>query len=243
MRDVVSIDPGKVLPDVSAVLESQGIPAGVDPGERTRDLLANAMSLLQEHSRPIGVFADVTGDEFALDYRGMDRNAPESPLKGIFPRATRLALFAVTLGPAVGARIANLFSLKDFALASMLDGAASEATEKAGEAVEAQFRKRLSGDGISPETQLLRYSPGYCGWHLSGQAALFERLQPQEIGLSLRESFLMEPLKSMTGVIVAGPPRIHVFKPDFPFCESCVTHSCRPRMRAVMVHDHPQRGT
>jgi hypothetical protein len=241
MREVVSIDLDEVLPDASAVLESQGIPAGVDPGERTRGLLTDALDLLRECIQPVGVFAEVTGDEFTAVHRGMDRNAPETPLEIIYPRATRLALFAVTLGSAVGARIVNLFALKDFALGSMLDGAASEATEKAGDAVERQFFRRLKDEGISPETQPLRYSPGYCGWHLSGQSALFECLQPQEIGLSLRESFLMEPLKSMSGVLVAGPPRIHLFKPDYPFCESCRTHSCRPRMRAIMVHE--QRGT
>ena len=82
-------------------------------------------------------------------------------------------------------------------------------------------------------TALLRYSPGYCGWHVSGQKRLFEFLQPQQIGITLRESFLMQPLKSISGVMIAGPIDIHRFKNDYPFCERCETEGCRERIRAL----------
>jgi hypothetical protein len=190
----------------------------------------------------VGIVVDISLDEFAAVYRGEGRNAPQTPLEEIFPRATRLALFAVTLGEPICSRIAALFAGRDFALASMLDAAASVATERAGDVLERLFQDRLLADPATAGQHLLRYSPGYCGWHLSGQKALFELLKPREIGVSLRESYLMEPLKSMTGVIVSGEGRIHLFRPDYPFCEACVTHSCRPRMRAIAGAGHTGRG-
>jgi hypothetical protein len=88
----------------------------------------------------------------------------------------------------------------------------------------------------------LRYSPGYCGWHLSGQRALFAALQPEEIGITLRESMLMVPLKSMSGVIVAGLPAIHAFADDYPFCGECRTRGCRERIARVRQTRGDQQG-
>jgi hypothetical protein len=225
------------------VLEHQGIPAEADPGERTRALLQEALDGLCRLAAPLAVFQEITAERFEEVHRGEGRNEPRTPLQGIFPGATRLALFAATLGPAVSARISALFAASDFARASMLDAAASEATEKAGDELERRFLDRLELREGLPQARLVRYSPGYCGWHLSGQRALFQALRPEEIGLSLRESFLMEPLKSMTGLMACGPAAIHLFKPDYPFCKTCRDRGCRRRMQEVMVPDHQQRGS
>jgi len=80
---------------------------------------------------------------------------------------------------------------------------------------------------------VLGYSPGYCGWHISGQRRLFERLGPGEIGISLNDSCLMRPLKSVSGVLVAGAAPIHRFRPEFTCCAECATRLCVPRMRSV----------
>jgi hypothetical protein len=82
----------------------------------------------------------------------------------------------------------------------------------------------------------LRYSPGYCGWHISGQRKLFDFLKPETIGISLRESHLMEPLKSVSGVVIVGPAGIHAFQDEYPFCERCKTHGCRERIGSPATH-------
>ncbi|UCE26659.1 MAG: hypothetical protein JSW52_09965, partial [Candidatus Coatesbacteria bacterium] len=93
---------------------------------------------------------------------------------------------------------------------------------------------RLAKNGkLSPESGVLRYSPGYCGWDISGQKKLFEYLKPNDVGITLRESYLMEPLKSVSGVIVAGPAEIHDFELNYPFCRDCVTKFCRDRIKSV----------
>ena len=80
---------------------------------------------------------------------------------------------------------------------------------------------------------MLRFSPGYCGWHVSGQKRLFAELKPQKIDLTLRESCLMQPLKSISGVLVAGPKIIFDIDDTYPFCAACKTHSCRDRYQAL----------
>jgi hypothetical protein len=86
-------------------------------------------------------------------------------------------------------------------------------------------------------TGIMRYSPGYCGWHISAQKKLFEYLKPKEIGISLLESYLMTPLKSITGVLIAGKRTIHIFNADFPFCSKCKNHSCQNRIKQLFTDE------
>ena len=50
---------------------------------------------------------------------------------------------------------------------------------------------------------------------MSGQRALFACLQPEAIGVTLNASCLMDPLKSVSGVLAAGPADIHRFAPGY----------------------------
>ncbi|MBD3334643.1 MAG: hypothetical protein GF355_03925 [Candidatus Eisenbacteria bacterium] len=239
MREHLSFAVAEVQPDPRDVLELQGIPRETPADERLRRIHDRSLNLLNELAEPRAVLSEISPGEFERIYAGDGRNAPATPLAAIFPRGGFLALFAATLGPAVGDKISALFAARDFALGSMLDAAASLATERAGDAIEQHVAELLSRRDVPEgERHSLRYSPGYCGWHMSGQRALFDALDPGEIGIALRESFLMEPLKSMSGVVVAGPAVIHVFRPDYAFCAECRTKGCRERMRRVL-HDRP----
>ena len=174
---------------------------------------------------PAGVLAEVRADEFATVYAGAGDNAPRTPVAEIYPRADRLALFAVTCGRGVGARIEALFAADDYPLAAALDAAASLAADRAAQAAQDRFAALCP-----PAAGVLRYSPGYCGWNVTGQRALFARLGDAAAGITLTDSCLMNPLKSVSGVIVAGPAGIHDFDDDFPFCQDCADHECRARI-------------
>jgi len=50
----------------------------------------------------------------------------------------------------------------------------------------------------------------------------------------LLDSFLMKPLKSVSGVIVVGEKEIHDFEDSYPFCSQCRSHSCRDRIRKLL---------
>jgi len=53
------------------------------------------------------------------------------------------------------------------------------------------------------------------------------------VGISLTPTCLMEPLKSISGVIIAGAKEIFEFEDNFPFCDTCVDRSCRTRLATL----------
>lgn len=232
MREIFEIPVEHVTPETGIVLKSQGIPPSSMSEEKYASILKAALDLFTAHSAPAGIISEITIPLFEKIYPGDGRNAPETPLEEIFPRADHLGLFTITMGESVSRKISELFETHDYAVASMLDTAASEGAEMAADIAQNRFRKYLKGEGASDSSlSLIRYSPGYCGWHISGQRALFANLHPEDIGIALRETFLMDPLKSISGVIVAGPPHIHDFDDSYAFCEECKTHECRQRIR------------
>jgi len=230
----VELSASDVAPDRDAVLEHQGIPAGTVVRDHIESLFNQATALLAETVSPVGITCEISQADFADVYQGDGRNEDSTPVGDIFDRADHLVLFVVTLGEGTCTEITRRFDSNDFAIASMLDAAASIAADQAAELLERRFDQDLKErEWKSEDGGVLRYSPGYCGWHISGQKKLFEFLDPGQIGVTLRDSFLMEPLKSVSGVIIAGPREIHNFPINFGFCKQCETRSCRQRLRAL----------
>lgn len=224
------------LPDQQDVMALQGIPLNRKPPPNAILLFQHAIAIYKECVQPAGIVADISKKEFEPVYNGESANEPETPLPQICGKANKLALFAVTIGESVHGKISELFEHNEFALGSMLDSVASAGVEKAADAVEKRFLESLRQRGATSQSiVVLRYSPGYCGWHVSGQKKLFEFLRPSEIGIKLRASFLMEPLKSVSGVLVAGKKEIHIIEAKYPFCSQCDTHSCQERVRALIA--------
>jgi hypothetical protein len=48
----------------------------------------------------------------------------------------------------------------------------------------------------------------------------------------------MQPLKSVSGVLIAGPRTIHRFHPAYDFCDRCKARTCRDRLSALFTHEH-----
>jgi hypothetical protein len=229
MRERVVFPIEEAMPPRGGVLERMGMASPSDLSARTGALLELATGEFARLAEPRGLAEDVTAEEFAAVYAGEGRNSEETPLAQIWPRADSLALYAATLGERVSARIAELFAAGDMAAGFVLDAVASVSADLLTDRLACRFGARLPGEG----TAVLGYSPGYCGWHISGQRRLFERLGPDEIGISLNDSCLMRPLKSVSGVLVAGTAPIHRFRPEFTCCAECTTRQCLPRMRSV----------
>ena len=232
--------PDDVALDRAAVLERLGVPRDVMLPERLTGLYDEATRLFAETAAPVGVSAELPVEEFAAVFEGEGRNAPASPLAEIYPKAERLALFAVTIGPETGRTLERLFQQQDFALAYTLDAIASVAADDAADLLERHYAESLRADGWNTaDGDVLRYSPGYCGWDVTGQRKLFAHLRPERIGLTLTESCLMQPLKSVSGVVVAGPRAIHRFRPTYPFCDRCEERTCRERLRILFARREP----
>jgi hypothetical protein len=235
LREVFHLPAAAKPPSGEAILRRQDIPPDADLPERTSRLIEQARELYASLAEPRCMFEEIGREAFAELYRGEGENADETPIELIYPRADRLALFAATMGAPVSSKISELFSENDPALAFMLDAIASDRAELAAELAARHYLDRLvcSGSALSP-THVLAYSPGYCGWHITGQRKLFDYLRPAEIGITLNDSCLMRPLKSVSGLLVAGSATIHAFEDNFEFCSECGTHGCRDRIAAII---------
>jgi hypothetical protein len=221
--------PDESLPGRTEVLRLQGVPAETDRSPRIAALLEAALAAYLETAEPRAISGGIAREEFRGVHRGEGRNALETPLETVLAGAERLALFVATVGGAVTTRIRDLFGRNEPALAAMLDSVASAAADRLTVLLGDRFLGSAGGAGANG-TRVLAYSPGYCGWHVSGQRALFAFLEPGEIGVTLNSSCLMEPLKSVSGVLVAGPAGIHRFAPAYPFCPDCRDQPCRGRI-------------
>jgi hypothetical protein len=234
MRTVVRFDLEEAIAPESDVLRAQGLPHGSALPARVRATLDAAFEEFRGLAVPVGIVEDLPGEDFMALYAGEGCNPPDSPLPEIVRKAEALALYAATVGEPAGSRTSELFAEHDVALGYLLDTVASAAADRLSYLLAGRFADRLVAEGRPPEAaKVLPYSPGYCGWHVSGQRRLFARLHPDEIGVRLNDRFLMTPLKSVSGILVAGTADAHRFRADHPFCEACATHECARRMASV----------
>ena len=72
-----------------------------------------------------------------------------------------------------------------------------------------------------------RFSPGYCGWHVSQQQLLFPLFQGHTCGVKLTDSSLMVPIKSVSGIIGLGKDVRHL---DYT-CGLCDFKQCYKRKK------------
>jgi hypothetical protein len=235
LKYVPEIGVESILPTAGAILVQQGVPESASGTADLLEMTKMARRELAVNLAPAGIVTEVSREEFAGIYPGLGFNDTRTPLEQIYPRAERLALFAVTCGQAVVDRIRELFNAGEYPLGAALDAAASLAADQAAQVAQDSFATNLD-----QPVEVLRYSPGYCGWHVSGQQALFRFLGSASPGITLTQSFLMQPLKSVSGVIVAGPPDIHTFVNDFPFCAACTGKECRERIQSLLTQ--PDKG-
>ncbi len=231
MRRVLTLTASELRPSPAAVLAALGAPSRLGVPERMAPTLEQALARLDEAVHPRAVWQALSALDFEAVHAGEGANEADTPLAGIAPAAEGLALFVVTLGEEVSAAIGGLLGRREVAVAAALDAAASLAAEAAVVRLEQLFADACAvAAGSDRRPAVLAYSPGYCGWHTSGQRRLFAALGPEEIGVTLTEGCMMRPLKSVSGVLVAGPPQIHHFEPDFAFCPACGTVDCRLRI-------------
>ncbi len=231
MKETLPLDSIRVGPSCDMVLRRQGVPESHQVSDRVMGLVEKAISLYESLAQPKGIVAQISLSDFEDVFGGEGRNDLPAPLQGIVEKADGLALFAATVGDPINTKIRDLFKENDPATACMLDGIASDRAETAATLLAGAFLDSLVQKGVvDSEAGVLPYSPGYCGWHITGQKKLFAFLRPEKIDMSLNASCLMSPIKSVSGVLVVGPPQIHDFDNDFDFCLDCATWECRSRI-------------
>lgn len=234
MRRTIRLGVDDVMPTRNDVFAHQGIPEDAKVSARILRLHERAEQAFVGCARPVGVIGELRRNAFASVFEGEGHNAEDAVVGMLFPHAEHLALYAATIGAGVSDRIDALFAANDFALGSMLDSIASQAADRAAEALATWYRDHLHEEAkLTTDDTVLGYSPGYCGWDITGQRGLFAHLRPEDIGISLNGSCMMNPLKSVSGLLVAASSSLHFFKPRFSYCPDCQHRPCIDRMRVL----------
>lgn len=137
-------------------------------------------------------------------------------------KSETLAIFTVTLGKEIDKQIRDYFNSGDSLKGYILDLIASETAELVACKLEETVEKYVEKFDYKISN---RYSPGYCGWSVSEQKILFDLLPENFCGITLTESNLMLPLKSISGIIGIGK---NVIKSDYQ-CDICDAEFCIKR--------------
>lgn len=135
-------------------------------------------------------------------------------------KSERIAIFVCTAGDKIGNWSKQLMADGDLMKGYVADAVGSEVVETAMDKIQNLLEKNMTGEKSCGITN--RYSPGYCGWDVSEQHKLFRLLPENYCGVKLTESALMDPIKSVSGIIGIGK---EVKKNDYS-CNRCDMKNC-----------------
>jgi hypothetical protein len=226
LKDIFETTPQSLLAATSARIDGLEPRSGSAAASQIHSIIERSRGIFAASADPRGLTRSIDVPAFSELYAARADNDEDTPLEGVVDDAESLALFAVTLGEEVSSHISRLFSAGELAEGYILDQIASFAADELASVAARRFER---AEDAGADSAVLPYSPGYCGWHVSGQQALFAHLEPMEIGISLNDSSLMHPVKSVSGVLVLAPIRAHEFSPAFPCCATCTTMECQER--------------
>ncbi len=111
------------------------------------------------------------------------------------------ALFLCTAGAVFSERTRAFTQNGDQLKAYLCDALGSLSVENAMDRIQRLLEEKCQARGWNITN---RYSPGYCNWPLSDQKPLFSLIGDNPCGISLNDSCLMYPIKSVSGIMGLG---------------------------------------
>lgn len=134
------------------------------------------------------------------------------------------ALFIATSGTAFEDYQQHLKEEGDMVRMFIADALGSVIAEKAANQMEHHLQEEI--DKLEWH-HTNRFSPGYCGWHVQEQQLLFPLFEGETCGVTLTNSSLMLPIKSVSGIIGLGK---EVRRTDYT-CGLCNFENCYKRKK------------
>lgn len=132
------------------------------------------------------------------------------------------AFFLVTIGSEPECLARDLLANGEYLEGYITDLVASALVDSVADQVHEASRKLADSRGMKVTN---RYSPGYCSWDVAEQQKLFKLFPENSCGITLSESSLMNPVKSISGIVGMGS--------DVKFneytCEICPMKTCHFR--------------
>ena len=123
------------------------------------------------------------------------------PVVTVIGGAEELVVAVCTIGPEADRRIASQQQIKDLFRALLLDELASWAVDMVRQELCRWLEEDLQRQGLRASAPL---SPGESVWSVKDQRIIFNLLDTGPIGVSLSDSMIMYPLKSLSLILGTG---------------------------------------
>ncbi|MDZ7604497.1 MAG: vitamin B12 dependent-methionine synthase activation domain-containing protein [Cyclobacteriaceae bacterium] len=181
---------------------------GYEPGhspEPIPDLIHEVFTVAHDHCDIRGGYVikddiNLLKDEQLLHINGVEFDIKRI-ISGQLRKIDQIALFACTAGQGIGDFSKQLMHEGDFVKGYIVDVVGSEIVESAMDKIQDDLEQQMESTGLHITD---RYSPGYCGWSVGEQHKLFSFFPRGFCGITLTPSSLMEPIKSVSGIIGIG---------------------------------------
>ncbi len=213
------IDGGSLATDYELVCRYIGVKI---PTPSLLDMAVYATEKVLSAISPVACYSicHIQVCEETVDFGFAKMHSPA--LANILSGCDRAVIFAVTLGTEAD-RIISRYSKTDMSLSLACDGAASMLIESACDS----FCEYIENSNITEGKGLtMRFSPGYGGLNIEHQRDIFRFLDcPKNIGLTLTDSFMMAPAKSITAIAGIGEK----YKCSKDKCQICENTNCSYR--------------
>lgn len=120
---------------------------------------------------------------------------------GVLKKSESIVVFSLTIGAAMETKSKELLKSGDLVSGYIYDAVASITVETCADTLHEHVKEKML---LKDQKVTNRYSPGYCNWKVDEQHLLFSLLPQNFCGISLTDSALMIPIKSISGIIGVG---------------------------------------
>ena len=184
----------------------------LNPDYMTNELMNRAENDILKICRPAYTFTEIPFDSIVLG--GND-------IKRVLKNSEKIIVIAATLGIYVD-KLMRKTQVTDMAQAVVLDAMASVAVEQFMDKIEEELKIRYSDYYFTN-----RFSPGYGDYPLDRQKEIVKLLNTEKkLGLSLTESLMLNPSKSVTAVIGLEKKPINNEEGCTSKCSKCNKKDC-----------------
>lgn len=223
-------DTGQIVIDLPIRLELREVLRMMGyGGARPHETIRSAAERMLEETRPIlhprGVYR-VCEVERMTDTRIDLAGWPSfhGPIAGFLKPSRRVAVCVVTVGNATQELAEQRLKKGDIFAGYALHAIGAAAADAASDAISLHLRDHEAADDedVTPP-----FSPGYCGMALEEQKTLFAIVDGGAIGVRLLPTMIMEPVKSVSGLIGIGLSA-DISERGVP-CQWCDLTACKMR--------------
>lgn len=190
--------------------------AGLQRAEFNQELIDNACLEAQLLIHPQGVWhiydynpatQEVVGENMILQGKSIGKH---------LHNCEKIIFLSATLGEEIEEQVTQSFADGKYSFSVLLDAAATTAVEQVADNMEKAIFNVVKRQGFAMKW---RFSPGYGDWPIEQQPDVLRLAHGSEIGVSLTESLMLTPRKSITAVI-------GLYRPNNCDQETQTKHDC-----------------